>query len=146
MKTQRYNAKRRNKADGYTMSYNHLSLQERHYINTSLKKGMSLSQIARDFERSQSTISREVNRNKDKHKLVKLTAEITKKIDKYLRREWGPEQIVGRLASDGIIKLDHETVYQYILADKKAGGDLYTHLRHQGKTYRKHYGTVWYTE
>ncbi|MFC0179766.1 transposase [Thorsellia kenyensis] len=146
MKTQRYNAKRRNKSDGYTMSYNHLSLQERHYINTSLKKGMSLSQIARDLERSQSTISREVNRNKDKHKLVKLTAEITKKIDKYLRREWGTEQIVGRLASDGIIKLDHETVYQYILVDKKAGGDLYTHLRHQGKTYRKHYGTVWYTE
>ncbi|MFC0179571.1 helix-turn-helix domain-containing protein [Thorsellia kenyensis] len=33
------------------MSYNHLSLDERHYINTSLKKGMSLSQIARDLER-----------------------------------------------------------------------------------------------
>ena len=30
--------------------------------------------------------------------------------------------------------------YQYILTDKKAGGDLYRHLRHQKKTYRKRYG------
>ncbi|SET42709.1 helix-turn-helix domain-containing protein, partial [Thorsellia anophelis] len=74
------------------MSYNHLSLEERHYINTALKKEISISQIAKDLERSQSTISREVNRNKghrgyrykqanskalqrhkDKHKHVKLT-------------------------------------------------------------------------
>ncbi|SET21125.1 helix-turn-helix domain-containing protein, partial [Thorsellia anophelis] len=46
------------------MSYNHLSLEERHYINTALKKEISISQIAKDLERSQSTISREVNRNK----------------------------------------------------------------------------------
>jgi IS30 family transposase len=37
---------------------------------------------------------------------------------------------------DGIVDLHHETIYQYILADKQSGGDLYTHLRHQNKTYR----------
>jgi len=28
------------------------------------------------------------------------------------------------------------------LADKKSGGELYTHLRHQNKTYRKRYGSA----
>jgi len=36
----------------------------------------------------------------------------------------------------------HETIYQYILADKQSGGDLYKHLRHQNKTYRKRYGSA----
>ena len=42
--------------------------------------------------------------------------------------------------------MHHETIYQYILADKKNGGELYTHLRthlrHQQKTYRKRYGSA----
>ena len=33
------------------------------------------------------------------------------------------------------------TIYRFILKDKKAGGVLYKHLRHQGKKYRKRYGT-----
>nr|WP_221896213.1 IS30 family transposase [Bathymodiolus japonicus methanotrophic gill symbiont] len=36
----------------------------------------------------------------------------------------------------------NETIYQHILADKKAGGELYKHLRHQNKTYRKRYGSA----
>lgn len=32
----------------------------------------------------------------------------------------------------------HETIYQYIYADKKTGGQLHTHLRCQ-KKYRKRY-------
>jgi IS30 family transposase len=63
-------------------------------------------------------------------------------IEHSIRDDWSPEQIAGRLKSDEIICLHHETIYQYILADKKAGGDLYTHLRHQNKTYRKRYGTA----
>jgi IS30 family transposase len=39
-----------------------------------------------------------------------------------------------------VVDLHHETIYQYILADKRRGGDLYQHLRHQKKTYRKRYG------
>ncbi|MFC0180294.1 helix-turn-helix domain-containing protein, partial [Thorsellia kenyensis] len=46
------------------MSYNQLSLEDRHYIYFSLQKHLSLSQIAKDLGRSQSTISREVKRNK----------------------------------------------------------------------------------
>jgi len=141
------------------MSYKHLSLEDRHYIELSLKNEMTLTQIANNLGYSQSTISREVRRNrgqrgyryqqahrmaqerhKTKNKAVKLTDEITGVIDEYIRSEWSPEQIAGRLKMDGVIDLHHETIYQYILADKQAGGDLYTHLRHQNKTYRKRYG------
>ncbi|WP_153305772.1 helix-turn-helix domain-containing protein, partial [Desulfogranum mediterraneum] len=45
------------------MSYQHLSLAERHYIEMSRKKGVSRNQIAKDLGRSQSTISREILRN-----------------------------------------------------------------------------------
>jgi len=142
------------------MSYKHLSLEDRHYIELSMKNEKTLTQIAYDLGFSQSTISREVRRNRGKrgyryqqahrmaqerhttkNKSVKLTDEITRVIDDYIRSDWSPEQIAGRLKMDGIIDLHHETIYQYILADKQAGGDLYTHLRHQNKTYRKRYGS-----
>lgn len=143
------------------MSYKHLSLEERHYIQLSMEKGLTLSEIAQALERSTSTILREVRRNtgqrgyryqqanrmaEERHQMkpeaIKLTQEITSLIDAYICLEWSPEQIAGRLKADDVISLHHETIYQYILADKKAGGDLYTHLRHQEKTYRKRYGSA----
>lgn len=142
------------------MSYKHLSLEERYYIELSLKNGVTLSQIAKDLGRSQGTISRELVRNRGKRgyrheqanrmaherhakkeKLVKMTDDVMLILDEYIRADWSPEQIAGRLKIDGIMDLHHETIYQYILADKASGGDLYTHLRHQNKTYRKRYGS-----
>lgn len=142
------------------MSYKHLSLEERHYIQLSMKNEQTLSEIAQALGCSTSTVSREVGRNKgqrgyrhqqandmanERHatkcKAIKLTNEITTIIEDYIRQEWSPEQIAGRLKADRVISLHHETIYQYILADRKAGGDLYTHLRHQEKTYRKRYGS-----
>ena len=38
------------------------------------------------------------------------------------------------------VRISHEWIYQYILRDKKAGGNLYRHLRWQKKR-RKRYGT-----
>jgi IS30 family transposase len=143
------------------MSYEHLSLAERHYIEIERKAGTSMNQIAGALGRSQSTLSREIKRNtglrgyrhqqanalaeqrhKNKPKAVKLTDELMPLIDGYLKQDWSPEQIAGRLENEGIIKLHHETIYQYILADKKTGGTLYKHLRHQNKTYRKRYGSA----
>lgn len=63
-------------------------------------------------------------------------------IKRYIEEDWSPEQIAGRMAKDGVIQLHHETIDQLILADKQAGGTLYTHLRHQQKPYRKRYGSV----
>jgi len=42
------------------MSYEHLSLEERHYIEVELRNGSSMNEIAKSLNRSQSTISREV--------------------------------------------------------------------------------------
>ena len=143
------------------MSYKHLSLEERHYIEISLRNGKSLSKIGEELGRPQCTISREVVRNtglrgyrhkqanrmackrhETKPKFIKLTAKMIDIIEGYIREEWSPEQIVGRLEKENIIKLHHETIYQHILSDKRSGGDLYTHLRHQNKTYRKRYGSA----
>jgi len=143
------------------MSYHHLSLVERYYIEIELKKKVSINKIAQAMGRSQSTIFREVQRNtglrgyrhkqahrfaEERHakkpKAIKLTEEITYLITACLTREWSPEQIVGRFADDGMISLHHETIYQFVLADKALGGQLYKHLRHQNKTYRKRYGSA----
>ena len=122
------------------MSHEHLSLEERHYIEIELKAGTSMNQIAKALGRSQSTLSREISRNtgkrgyqhkqanrvaeqrhKTKPKAVKLTDEIKQLIYGYLKQDWSPEQIAGRLKRDEIITLHHDTIYQYILADKQAG-------------------------
>ncbi len=127
------------------MSYQHRSLEERHYIELSLKNEITLTDIANSLDRSQSTISREVARNTGqkgyrhkqadrmaqerhtvKYKSSKLTAEITDMIEDQLRQDWSPEQIAGRLKRDGVIKLHYEAIYPYILSDKRSGGDLYT--------------------
>ena len=143
------------------MGYKHLSLEERYYIQIERQAGRSLNKIAQGLGRSPSTLSREVARNtgqrsyrhqqahrltqgrhKDKPKAVKMTPAIKQTIAVYLEDDWSPEQICGRLKKEGRVDLHHETIYQYILTDKRAGGDLYTHLRHQNKTYRKRYGSA----
>ncbi|UOA06986.1 helix-turn-helix domain-containing protein [Methylobacter sp. S3L5C] len=77
------------------MSYKHLRPEERHYIEIELKKGISQNQIAKSLGRNQSSLSRELSRNKgqrgcrhkqagelaqerhkNKPKKVKLSAEI----------------------------------------------------------------------
>ena len=42
---------------------------------------------------------------------------------------------------DGYRSISHETIYQYLLQDKKDGGELYKYLRHKNKPYRKRYGS-----
>lgn len=140
------------------MSYKHLSLEERHYIEIEQQKGTSQNEIAKSLGRSQGSISRELKRNiignryshakahKQAHtrlccspKSIKLTKDIQITIDKYIRKDWSPEQISGRLKKDNIISIHHETIYQYIHRDKEKGGTLYTHLRHQKRRYKKRF-------
>ena len=142
------------------MVYKQLSLTERHYIELQYKLGVSMNKISKDLARSQSTISREIarntggrgyrhkqaneltlNRHKEKDKACKLTPTIKALVTRYLQQEWSPEQITGRLKLSGIVTLHHETIYRYIQSNKKAGGSLYKHLRHQNKRYRKRYGS-----
>ena len=50
------------------MSYTHFTLEERKYLQKLLSEGLSFRKIAAILERSPSTISREVNRNRAKFK------------------------------------------------------------------------------
>ena len=141
------------------MSYIQLSLKERFFIETGLKLKMSLNKIGAALERSVSTISREIKKNRGergyrhkqanrvaqerhekKAKAFKLTEEMKELVAGYLKEGWSPEQIAGWLKREGIISLHHETIYEYIRKDRKSGGILYTYLRHQGKKRRKSYG------
>lgn len=142
------------------MTYKHLSLEERHYIEISLKNEDSHSTIAESLNRSQCSITREIARNtglrgyrhkqahkmamkrhQSKEKAVKLTESVKQIIDDLICRDWSPEQVCGRLKIENKLSLHHETIYQHILSDKLSGGQLYKHLRHQNKTYRKRYGS-----
>ena len=46
------------------MSYQQLALEERHYIETQWKLGVSQNRIAQALGRSQSSVSRELSRNR----------------------------------------------------------------------------------
>jgi IS30 family transposase len=54
---------------------------------------------------------------------------------------WSPEQISGYAKRHDLFSISHERIYQYILEDKRWGGELHKCLRHQHKRYRKRYGS-----
>ncbi|MDQ7057424.1 MAG: helix-turn-helix domain-containing protein [Ghiorsea sp.] len=120
------------------MRYKQLNLQERHYIELERKKGTFQKDIASALGRSCSTLCRELSRNtgqrgyrhiqannkaftrhKDKPKAIKLTNDIKTVISEYIEQDWSPEQVAGRLKKDDVISIHHETIYQYVLADKR---------------------------
>lgn len=114
--------------------------------------------IARQLGVSQSTISREVSRNrglrgyryKQAHRKALLrrhrasvmarvmTAQRLDRIRHLLTHEqWSPQQIAAVMRGQEGIKLCHETIYRHVWQDKKHGGTLYTHLRQRGKKRNK---------
>lgn len=58
-------------------------------------------------------------------------------ISKYLKQNWSPEQILGRLKKkDKIVILSHETIYKYTYKNQRHGGKLFQWLRHKNKKYK----------
>jgi transposase, IS30 family len=141
------------------MSYHQLTEYERYQIYSLLKEGLNQKQIAENIGRTPSTVSRELNRNKGlrgyrpkqaqelsdhrrkhAHKREKLSNQVVEWIEQLIRQDLSPQQTVDYLAIHKGVELHHETVYQWIYADKAKGGDLYSHLRIASKPYRKRYG------
>lgn len=139
-----------------TSTYQQLTYEQRCQIYALNKRGDSQRAIAALVGTSQSTISRELRRNrgergyryKQAHEKAverrrnaatptKMTEELIAWIEELIREEWSPEQISGWLLHRQEILISHETIYQHIWADKGCGGDLYLHLRYQGKKYEK---------
>lgn len=136
--------------------YHHVTRDIRCQIYALKSMGQSLCKIALAVGRDKSTISREISRNTggrgyrfkqadEKAKArrsnaskapKKLTGEMQSTIREKLLEDWSPEQISGRLKLEGKA-ISHETIYQFVWHDKRAGGKLYKHLRHRGKLYNK---------
>ena len=136
--------------------YHQLTQAQRYQIYVLRKTQHSFSEIARVLGIHKSSVSRELKRNRGKRgyrpqqaheralgrrskSVLRITAQVWAVVEKLLRQDWSPEQISGRLKKEQGICISHEWIYQYILADKRANGDLYKHLRCQKKR-RKRYG------
>ena len=142
--------------------YKQLTQEQRYQIYALKKEGLSQGAIALNLEVSKSTISREIKRNTglkgyrakqahekalqrhvQKPKALRLTQVVkTFIIDQLKRFDSSPEQISGRLKLELGSGISHESIYQYLLGDREAGGELYLHLRHKHKKYRKRYGST----
>lgn len=140
------------------MNYKHLTLEERYHISALIKQGYKQKDIAFEIGVNPSTISRELRRNfhtkeqrykpehaqaesflrhKYKQKRSSITKRLERLIRKYLKLDWSPEQIAGRILRDSGTSVCHETIYRYIYTNKANGGKLYTYLRHKNKKYHK---------
>ncbi len=132
------------------MSYTHLTREERYQIYALKRAGHKQSEIARVLERSASTISRELARNrgqrgyrpKQAHGMAQARRAMNARtIDEAtwlfaqekLSQQWSPEQISAHA------RISPETLYQRVYADKRAGGLLWKNLRCQ-KLRKKRYG------
>ena len=61
-------------------------------------------------------------------------------VDARLAETWSPEQISGHLKANGQPTVSHESIYQRIYADKRAGGTLHRALRCQKARRKRHTG------
>lgn len=136
----------------------HLTVEQRYIIQILKKQGEKQKEIAKEIGKDPSVVSRELHRNRDlrsneykadlaqrkyiqkqkiKKKQIRFTEHVQSVIEKLIRDNFSPEQIVGYLQLKGIESVSHERIYQHIWENKRRGGDLYTHLRTEGKRYRK---------
>jgi IS30 family transposase len=142
------------------MQYRQITSGERYAIAALRRRGLSLRAIARDLRRAPSTISREVRRNRSadgsysafkachrsrgrrsrSRRNEHIRPETWEVVERYLRLDWSPEQVAGFLRAEGLLEISHETIYVHVWREKRAGGELWRHLRQAGKRRRKRYG------
>ena len=138
--------------------YTQLTREERYQIYALKTAGHNQVEIARVLGRHKSTISRELTRNRGlrgykpkqannialtrrQAKLVpRILQESWGRVELLLHEHWSPEQISNWLRQEESIHVSPEWIYQYILRNKQAGGDLYRYLRCQRQR-KKRYGS-----
>ena len=137
-------------------TYTQLTREQRYQIKALLDKEHNQSQISETIGVHKSTIQRELKRNRgqrgyrpnqadEKAKArrqgkskPRISSRMWAQVRAHLEEDWSPEQVSGRLKRSNIF-VSHERIYQYIYAEKRAGGSLWKHLRHP-KKYRKRVG------
>jgi len=136
----------------------HLTKEQRYTISTMLENGYKQSEIAKVINKDKSVVCREIKRNcdqrsgqyksdlairkhqnrqREKHKYKRFTKEVQSNVEVLLRADYSPEQIMNTLKKQNKETVSIERIYQHIWQNKKNNGNLYTHLRRQGRRYRK---------
>jgi transposase, IS30 family len=123
--------------------YDQLSLAERCSIAQLCKAGQSIRQIAATLDRSPSTISRELKRNRGTQvgyrpdyawlqararrwtgSRLERDAELRGLVLGQLQRGWSPEQVAGRLRQqNAATTVSHESIYRFIYAQVRRTND-----------------------
>jgi transposase, IS30 family len=130
------------------MSYTHLNQNERYQIYSMLDF-LPVADIAKRLNRHESTIRRELVRNRGgrgyrpkqaqvladvrslgSRNAVCITPQLWGHVDELLRAQHSPEQIAG------CVNISHETVYQHVYADTT--GELKSNLRCQKKRKKRY--------
>jgi IS30 family transposase len=143
------------------MMYCQITAAERYTLGLLRRRGLCPAAIARVMGRHRSSIVRELQRNRShsdgtyrpeladwyargrrsrSRRNTQFTHADWARIEALVREDWSPEQIAGRLQREGVLRISHETIYRGIWEDKRAGGELYRHLRGAQKLKRKRYG------
>ncbi|ENM3901375.1 IS30 family transposase, partial [Vibrio cholerae] len=142
------------------MTYKQLTEGDRYTIAAYKKQGLSLAEIARLTGRHKSTISREIARNRcaydgayrafkadqrtrtrrsKSRRNKRITQQQYDQVMHFIKKDWSPAQVVGRMKRYNQPTISHESIYQYIWRDKANGGELWKHLRQSTKQRRKRY-------
>jgi len=140
--------------------YHHLTYEQRCQIYSLKKRGDSNGEISKELGVDESTISRELKRNKGKKgyrykqaqekacrrrqkaskRRHKITRELKRILEEKLALQWSPEQISGWLKKNKPFDISHQAIYEFIEKDRLSGGQLFKNLRHSGKKYNKRKG------
>jgi len=142
--------------------YSQLTIDERNQVYALRKAKIPMTRIAQQLNRSRTTLYNELARNTggrgyrpkqaqqfalqrqaERAPPLKMTAEVIAYINAKLRQQWSPEQIANVMKTDPDalgITVSHETIYQHVWDDQRAGGTLYTQLRQGQKKRRKRRG------
>lgn len=131
----------------------HLRREDRDVIHRMSQRGCSQTEISEAIGFGQPTISKELRRNVGKrgyrpkqademaskrkrsknprHRVI--VGETRDEVLKRLNQQHSPEQIHGALKKEGKPAPSHESIYKFVVEDKRQGGSLHKNLRINGK-------------
>lgn len=141
------------------MSYTHFTSDERDALQVLMTMEIGMDLVARMIGKHPSSIYREKARNsshtiyisgkangfavhrrrRSRSSPVRNNAQLMRCVEKLLKKELSPDEIVGRIKLEGRHPdwhISHETIYQHVYDQARKGNDLRKHLRQGHK--RRH--------
>jgi IS30 family transposase len=142
------------------MSYTHITSDERDMLQVLRDIGLAIDLVARMLCRHPSSLYREIDRNSSHGLYISGKADnraskrresnrpspvlenkpLIKCVEKLLREDCSPDEIVGRIRLEQQHPgwhICYETIYKHIYSEVRKGNDLRSHLRQGRKTRRK---------